>query len=434
MRTPRFSHSILITVLATVTTVHAQPASFTPLADLPGGTVSGRGFAVNSPGDIVVGFSNDGLDAGAMWQDTGTWSAPITLERLPSGTAANARGCSVDGLIAFGDATDSLGSRQAVKWTISDSIGTVTPLGFPPTGGFSGAVFACSADGTVACGENILQPPPGGGPPPLPITQAIRWTEDGMVDLGTLPGVTPFSGQTTRANAMSNDGNTIVGFTQEPSFISRPCRWIGTTIDDISDGQWSGQARGCSPDGQIIVGTRVDTGSSLAFIWTEGNGRIDLGTIGTVDGVTYTVSGLFDISHSACRACGVNTVGSTQLASIWEPGSGWRSVKEVLQNAGIDMTGWTLQFANSLSDDGRTITGYGVNPAGETRAWVAFIPLPAAGDVNGDGQINGLDIATFTSMLGATAPAIGVCGADLNHDGVVNAGDVGPLTALLLAP
>jgi len=425
---------MMVAVLVAVTMAHAQPASFTPLADLPGGTVNGRGLAINPTGDVVVGFSNDGLDAGALWHNAGTWGAPITLERLPSGTAANARSCSVEGLLAFGDATNSLGSRQAVKWTISDSVGTVTPIGFPPAGGFSGAVFACSADGTVACGENIFQPPAGGGPPPLPITQAFRWTEDGMIDLGTLPGVTPFSGQTSRANAMSNDGNTIVGFSQEPGFISRPCRWIGTTIDDISDGQWSGQVRGCSPDGQILVGTRVDTGSSLAFIWTESGGRMDLGTIGTVDGVTYTVSGLFDISHSACRACGVNTFSSTQLASIWEPGVGWRSVKQVLQDAGINMTGWTLQFANSISDDGQTIAGHAVNPSGQTQAWVAFIPLPAAGDVNRDGQVNGQDIAAFTTLLGEMAPAFGVCAADLNHDGVVDSDDVGPLVGLLLAP
>lgn len=434
MGTLRFSLTFFMTVLGTLATASAQPASFTPLADLPGGTVSGRGLAINASGDAVVGFSNDGADAGALWRNAGAWGAPITLNRLPSGTAANARGCATSVLVVFGDATDSAGFRQAVKWSINGSSATISLLGFPLAGGYSGAVFACSADGSVACGENIFQPTGGGGPPPLPITQAFRWTAAGMIDLGTLPGVTPFSGQQTRANAMSNDGNTIVGFTQEPNFISRPCRWIDTTIDDISDGQWSGQARGCSPDGQIIVGTRTDAGGSLAFLWTEAGGRMDLGTIGTVDGVTYTVSGLFDISHSACRACGVNTFSSTQLACIWEPGVGWRSVKQVLQDAGINMTGWTLQFANSISDDGQTIAGHGVNPSGQTQAWVAFIPLPAAGDVNRDGQVNGRDIAAFTAMLGEAAPAVGVCEADLNHDGVVDADDVAPLITILLAP
>jgi len=430
-----------IGLVTTVGLAHGKAkaqTSFTPLADLPGGTTSGRAWAIDAGGGVVSGVGNDGSDAGALWRfSAGGWGGPVNLPRLTGGTSANARGCAASGATAFGDATDSGGFGQPVRWTIVGNSATVATLAFPPTGGYSGAAYACSADGTVACGQYLFAPPSGGGPPPLPITKAFRWTATGgMVDLGTLPGVTPFSAQTTSARAMSNDGNTIVGYADDAGFNKRPWRWTaGTGIVDLTGGAWTGFARGCSPDGSIVVGNRNDVSPSIAFLGTDILGMQDLGTIGTVGSTTYDTSFLLDMSLGGCRGaglCSASAISGSQLACIWEPGIGWRSIKQVLSDAGINMTGWTLNFANSLSDDGQVIAGYGVNPSGQTQAWVARIPLPRPGDVNGDGAINGRDVAAFVQLLGASYPAAGTCTADLNHDGTVESGDVGPLVGALL--
>ena len=45
---------------------------------------------------------------------------------------------------------------------------------------------------------------------------------------------------------------------------------------------------------------------------------------------------------------------------------------------GADLTGWSLSIAWDISDDGRTIFGWGSNPSGDAEAWVAVIPEPSA--------------------------------------------------------
>ncbi len=55
-----------------------------------------------------------------------------------------------------------------------------------------------------------------------------------------------------------------------------------------------------------------------------------------------------------------------------------RNLQDVLTNDyGLDLTGWTLEEANGISDDGRVIVGYGDNPAGQTQAWRVVIPEPS---------------------------------------------------------
>ena len=44
---------------------------------------------------------------------------------------------------------------------------------------------------------------------------------------------------------------------------------------------------------------------------------------------------------------------------------------------GLNLSGWSLYAATAISQDGRTISGYGTDPSGRTQAWVATIPEPA---------------------------------------------------------
>ena len=55
-----------------------------------------------------------------------------------------------------------------------------------------------------------------------------------------------------------------------------------------------------------------------------------------------------------------------------------QNLKDVLVNDhGLNLTGWTLKRAFGISDDGLTIAGDGLNPDGNIEAWVATIPEPA---------------------------------------------------------
>ena len=92
-----------------------------------------------------------------------------------------------------------------------------------------------------------------------------------------------------------------------------------------------------------------------------------------------------DYHSRAYGVCADGTIivgdSSTDLwmeAFIWDPDNGIRNLKDVLQNDyGLDLTGWTLEAAMAISDDGLTIVGYGENPDGYNEAWVATIPEPA---------------------------------------------------------
>jgi len=87
------------------------------------------------------------------------------------------------------------------------------------------------------------------------------------------------------------------------------------------------------------------------------------------------------------RADGVSADGSTIVgqgynttnsdAFVWDGQNGIRSLRDVLTAQGDDLTGWTLTSAQAVSADGRTIVGWGTNPAGQTEAWLARISGPA---------------------------------------------------------
>lgn len=70
--------------------------------------------------------------------------------------------------------------------------------------------------------------------------------------------------------------------------------------------------------------------------------------------------------------------GYSYEAFICDDYNGMRTFKDLLVNYfGLDLTGWTLNDALGISDNGLTIIGYDTNPDGCTEAWVATVPEPS---------------------------------------------------------
>ena len=185
-------------------------------------------------------------------------------------------------------------------------------LGDLPGGYFSSTAYGVSADGSVVVGRGYS----ASG------FEAFRWTPaDNMVSLGDLEG----------------DGVQSLAF-------------------------------GVSADGTVVVGAGASASGFEAFRWTQAGGMVGLGDL---------PGGSFGSWANGVSADGTVVVGHSNSASgseafLWSAATGMQNLKTVLVNDyGLNLTGWTLTEAKGISADGKVIVGYGTNPSGQTEAWFA---------------------------------------------------------------
>ncbi len=291
-----------------------QDAGIEGLSDLPGGGFSSKAYAVSTDGSVVVGVGR----SETHYYEAFVWSSGGGMQGLGSfGTPTGwswARGVSADGSVIVGSGHNAFGDKEAFIWTPGGGM-----QGLDPGGLYNWSdCWAVSADGTVATGTCC--------PAHL---EAFRWTQQGgLQQLGDLEG----GSLESHAEGISADGTVIVGYGVSESG-REAFRWTGGCgmegLGDLPGGNFYSAAYDCSADGAVVVGYGViSTVGHHAFYWTE-------------------------------------------TASM-------RRLQEVLtDDCGLDLTGWTLETASSVSDDGLTIVGWGLNPDGNREAWLATIPEPA---------------------------------------------------------
>jgi probable HAF family extracellular repeat protein len=339
----------------------AKSPSFMGLGYLPG-CFSSSALSISADGSTVVGFSRFGsnyVDVEAFrWTRDG---GMLGLGDFPGGDYGSvAFGTSGEGRFVVGYGISSLGP-EAFLW--SSDTGMVG-LGYLPGGINFSVAKAVSADGSVVVGESDA---PGGG--------AFRWTSaDGIISLGRVPGVIT----SDIANAVSADGAVIVG-NGYTSGSTQAFRWTEggglVGLGDLPGGSFRSTALDTSSDGSIVVGW---SSSELAFFgeayrWTSSSGMVGLGALPS----DTPSSKAYGISGDGSVIVGVSSSVPYQDAFVWDPMNGMRSLRSILtHDLGLDLTGWTLEEARDVSDDGLTIVGWGINPAGITEAWVAHIPEP----------------------------------------------------------
>lgn len=296
---------------------------------------------------------------------------------------SQATGVSGDGLVVVG----SRDNCRGFYWTVEDS---TIDIGHCRT-------TAASYDGSVIVGVTCDW-------------EGFYWTEDsGLVQIGDLPGWDFYS----IASDVSYDGSVIVGQSKSSNGFEA-FRWTHSTgmqgLGDLPGGEFDSRGFAVSPDGSIVVGKSNSASGREAFIWTESTGMIGLGTLpgswessayGVTEDGSIVVGRCFsgrseafrwtastgmvglgvlpgwsnswarDVSADGSVVVGCCMTGVGWEAFIWDESNGMRNLKEVLENDfGLDLTGWTLNYANGVSADGTVIVGRGDNPAGEREAWV----------------------------------------------------------------
>ena len=111
-----------------------------------------------------------------------------------------------------------------------------------------------------------------------------------------------------------------------------------------------------------------------AFRWTQATGMVGLGDLasGTCFRQAYAVSADGEV------VVGFGNKSGEDGAFMWTEEQGVRNIRDILVNeCNLDLAGWSLSEATGVSADGRTIVGYGLNPDGNTEAWIATLPEPA---------------------------------------------------------
>ncbi len=363
---------------------------FLPLGDLEGGSFYSAAAAISTDGTRVVGES-EGEDGYEAFRWSGAFEGVVGMGDLSGGAwQSTAAGVSDNGdyIVGSGIVEDPY-VNEGFRWTTG--FGSISGIGSLSAGGSSYAK-AVSELGNVVVGESY-----NGSS-----LNVFRWVPDGfgdgiMTDLG-------FSGT---ANDVSADGTTIVGQSSDAY------RWTASEgvvyLPDSSSGHTPREAMAISPDGSVIVGWGNTPPFYIeAFRWTEAEGTIALGTLPGDNESTAR-----DVSAAGNTVVGSSSLWGDEHAFIWDAINGMRNLQDVLVNDyGAQLSGWTLQGATGISGDGTKIVGYGLNPDGNTEAWIAQLatsPPVLEGDYNDDGVVDAADYTVWRDYLGS--------GFDLNGNG-----------------
>lgn len=282
-----------------------------------------------------------------------------------------------------------------------------------------------SADGSVVVGYSDVFPQPYGTPR---VYHAFIWTPtSGMTDLGTPFVYSQPPYDVSEAMAVSSDGSIVAGtYTYSAAYQVTPTPpkgdvfvWTqagGLTHRALPLGEYAAISVNLSADGTIIVGLSNDSaGNTHAFrlkaarsellpllpgdtnadsVLLSANGAVVVGN--SMQGTTTNPTHAFRWTKAeGTQTLGSLAVGSSDLgtlatsvsengrvivgtsqgqAFLWTKAWGIRPLQYILEkqyHLAQALTGWTLATANALSPDGKTISGLGVNPSGQTEGWVA---------------------------------------------------------------
>jgi probable HAF family extracellular repeat protein len=307
------------------------------------------------------GISSDGSTVvGSSESSAFRWTAATGMQALgvPQSVGINdqAFGVSGDGSVVVGVTEEFRSSPQAFRWTNSTGMQV---LGDLPGGIGNNFATDVSSDGSVIVGTAGNETVGPGVP--------FRWT--------ALTGMVRVDGMTS-AEAVSADGNTIVGTGTAEGDASIWTAAGGARLIGGFPGYYQSDASDISTDGSVVIGYSTGTQESGGFRWTDAAGIQSLGK--GPDG------GAMTFARAVSGDGSVIVGGNGSRAMIWDGSHGARYLADVLsKDYGLDLTGWELDEATGVSDDGLTIVGNGYGPGHPAKeAWIVHLdgqnqtPLP----------------------------------------------------------
>lgn len=196
--------------------------------------------------------------------------------------------------------------------------------------------------------------------------RAFLWTAGG--GLRSLQGE---EGTGTKATAISADGLTVVGWSENPGDgVRRPALWRNGNGPHLILGKGrAGEATNVSLDGRVVVGQAILGGlSPQAFTWTEGAEAVSLGTLRgrpTDPSLALAVS-----DDGKVVGWSGDALWGEQEAFLWTSRRGMMSLEQLLLEQGVAVPdGIVLTSALDISGDGTTVVGVGRDGDWNTRFW-----------------------------------------------------------------
>lgn len=323
----------------------------------PSGSQFSEGASISADGSVVTGYSGSPIGTQAFGWSNGTM---VGLGVLPGGSSTQGSGVSGDGRTIVGLASGPTIS-QAFRWHDGQMVG----LGDLPGGIASSWAVAASFDGSIIAGQ--AHSAQG--------SEAFIWTaSDGMKGLGDLSG----GAFRSYATDISNDGRYVVG-NGESDLGREAFIWSAESglkgLGDLPGGLYYSVATAVSANGQYVVGfaKSKDIGWE-AFRWSQEDGMVGLGDLpgGSFNSAAWAISG----DGSVIVGDGYTDEGLETF--IWFANRGMIPLETYLiQEVGLDLSGWDLLRVRGISDDGLTLVGTGDGPMGRV-AWVAHVPEPSS--------------------------------------------------------
>ena len=375
-----FRRALCALVFVAGSSAFGAAVTFYAAGELPGGDYFSqfRDAARTPAGILAVGtlarYSPESPgDTSAMWTPATGWRLLASNFPLnPAQSFVAARVIALGGRVIGGSTrTAALGnSRAPCFWTNNGT--TVTELGYLGGAGFPNVGLNClSADASVAYGFTRWSGGPNG---------SFRYTAaGGMVSLGTLHPGDDTCGPS--AHAVSSDGRVMLGNSYNRNLpfqglsafrytytgagptggtmIALPALPNGTFTFTLALTPDAATAIGVSdsagfPNGQLV---RWDKHGHVRGLGSPNIALyfVNLGGV-TVDGKVVAVS-LADFVTEANGVCYIHN------------SKGWFNLQTIISNAGVDLTGWTLDTITGMSSDGRLVYGSGQHN-GKGEAWV----------------------------------------------------------------
>ena len=301
--------------------------------------------AVSADGTVVVGESLDETNnVNHAIRLVGAGAAQFMASPIDAEGGCRAYGVSTNGALITGtcdllNPPTGTPRDRPFKYTPASGIVYVGPSPMAADTGISAT--GLSDDGNVLVGHTTS--------PYL----GVRWTAaTGWVLLGRLT-----TNGENNATGVNQNGSVIVGY--DAFSLSVPWKWTAAAgevaLAQPSDATTGVSVWDVSPNGNTMIGDYYASGSSITLRWTNG-----------------AVAALGPGAGRATSADGSVVVGSNNgVATVWNS-TGAHTVASLLGTTS-DLSGWTLEFANDVSDNGKVVVGNGKHN-GVSEGWIAHLP------------------------------------------------------------